>query len=173
MSKDYILPPSFCVTLSQLDKPQVLHVAVQFQALTGLRAGQISMITAQDLKSLTHLWAGPFKHRKVPIWLNIQQVPVWLIQAFMSFSKSDCTPILPYTPEQYKQKFRELTASYGLPHSSHAARHLFASFQRFLNVSLSRIQQGMTHEDVRSLQTYLHLLSKDNAKVILQNPKYF
>ena len=172
--KDHILPPSFLITMSLLKRPQVLHIAVQFQALTGLRGGQMSLITAEDLKRVHfYLWAAPFKHRLVPLLVDIRQVPQWLVQAFLSFSTEECAPILPYTPSQYKQLFKELTASYGLSQASHAARHTFASVQRSLDVPLYRIQQAMTHDNEKSLGTYLHPLIGKEMRVVLQHPQYF
>ena len=171
--KDYILPPSFLLTLRHLQQPQVIHVAAQFQALTGLRAGQMSLIYPSHLKSLGTMWGAPFKHMATPVILDIRHVPAWLVRLFLSFAKSDHTPLVPYTPTQYKQEFSKLTAAYGLKHTTHTARHLFASLQRFLNTPPALISQSMIHKQGSTLKSYLHAIPMVEQRVILENPNYF
>ena len=58
-----ILPPSFLLTLANLEKPQLLDAAIQFQALTGLRAGQMTMLMPAHLSTEGKLLIAPFKHQ--------------------------------------------------------------------------------------------------------------
>ena len=174
--KDILLPPSFLRTLANLSNPQMMHIAVQFQALTGLRGGQMVQVTPGHLKhylTTGKLWLTPFKHQTLPILLDISHVPSWLVSKFLALGKQDYVPILTYTVEQYREAFKRLTDSYHLPHTSHAARHLFASMMKFLNVIPARITQGMTHKAGTSLSPYLHAFSLAEQRVILDNPGYF
>ena len=133
----------------------------------------MSLITPGHLATPGKLWLPPFKHQPLPMILDIQQVPPTLVTSFLNLGSLDYIPILPLTPEQYKDAFKDLTATYNLPHSSHTARHLFASMQRFLNVMIARIAQAMTHKADTSLSPYLHAISKAEQSVILQHPAYF
>ena len=107
--KDHMLPPGFLIAMSKLQKPDQMQVAIQFQALTGLRGGQMSLLTPLDFAPSEGFWAAPCH-----IYVDHRHVPVWLIRAFVAFATSDYAPILPYTPTQYQQHFKSLTASYGL-----------------------------------------------------------
>ena len=63
-SEVHILPPSFLITLSLLQKPQLIHLAVQLQALLGLRAGQMCLLTPMHLATESMLLVPPFKHQR-------------------------------------------------------------------------------------------------------------
>lgn len=168
-----ILPPSFLVTLKNLQQPQLIHLAVQMQALTGLRAGQLSLLTPANLGTQGKLWLAPFKHQQLPAILDIRHVPEWLVRALLLHRQEDYTPILPWTPDQYKAKFKQLTGIYKLPQASHSARHTFASVQKFLNTPASMIGKALTHSAAKTQHVYLHPLSPMEQKVVLENGAYF
>ena len=172
-SLENMLPPSFLISLSLLEKPQLIHIAVQLQAATGLRAGQMTMINPMHLLTLGQLIAPPFKRQKHTVLLSIEHVPIWLIRAFLSYKKNDFSPIMPWTTPQYQAKFKELCSTYGLSHTTHAARHCYASVHRFLNEPLPMISQILIHKGERTLDTYLHSISKEEQHVIQSHPDYF
>ena len=109
----------------------------------------------------------------LPVLLDISHVPSWLVTKTLEQGTLSYSPILAMTSKQYKDQFKDLTASYGLPYSSHAARHLFASLMKFLNVLRSRISQAMIHDAESSLKPYLHAFTDAEQRVILANPDYF
>ena len=172
-TRSLILPAWYLVSLKNLQQPQVLTSAVQLQTLTGLRAGQMSKILPTHLATVGKLWIAPFKHCLHAQILDIAQVPTWLVSLFLSFKTTEHTPVLPWTPAQYKAQYKKLTAAYDLPQSSHASRHTFATIQRFLNVPLPRISQAMSHKAGKTLQVYLHALPVQDQKVVLENLDYF
>jgi len=172
-SKKNMLPPSFLISLSLLEQPQLIHIAVQMQAAIGLRAGQVCMITPLHLVTQGMLLAPPFKRQKLTMLLNIEHVPEWLIKAFLSFQKNGFSPIIPWTPPQYRAKFKELCASYRLPHTSHAARHTYASVHRFLGEPLPLISQLLIHKGLKTIDTYLHPLTVAEQDIVRANPDYF
>ena len=169
----YILPAAFLIALKNLSKPGLMHVACQFQTLTGLRAGQMSLLLPKHLETPGLIWMLPFKHQHHTQVLDISHVPTWLVTALLAFKSSDFTPILPYTKQQYLTHYKQLTGSFNLPHSSHASRHTFATIHRFLGDPLPRISQAMTHQGLKTINTYLHALSAEDEKIILQFPDYF
>ena len=171
--KDLILPPSYILTLSKLQQPQVLHVAVQFQVLSGLRVGQMSLLLPSHLATPDRIWLPPFKHQPLPRLVDIRHIPKALVQQLLAYSTSKYTPILPWTPEQYKLRFQQLAATYGLKKTSHSARHSFASIQRFLNVPTAAISRALTHEQGKSVATYLHAIPIPEQQVILDHLDYF
>ena len=171
--KDHILPPSFLLALSHLQQPTVLTTAIQFQALAGLRAAQVSHLLPPHLATPGKLWVAPCKHTQIPVILDISHIPAWLVTLFLSFAKSNHTPLVPMTPAQYKQEFRKLTASYGLKHTTHTARHFFASLQRFLNVPPAKISQALIHATLSTVMQYIHAMTVEQQRVILSNPQYF
>jgi len=168
-----ILPPSFLLTLANLEKPQLLEAAIQFQALTGLRAGQMTILMPAHLATEGKLMIVPFKHQTLPQVVDIHHVPRWLVLLLLSFKKSMFTPILPWTPAQYQLLFSRLTSAYKLKLSTHSARHTFASVMKFLAVPLSVIATSMTHKQAKTLTPYLHALSPDEQQVVLAHPQYF
>ena len=171
--KSVILPAWFIITLKNLEHPQMIHTAVQFQTLTGLRAGQMSLIMPAHLQTVGRLWIAPFKHCDHAQILDITHVPAWLTKRFLSTKTPVHTPILPWTPDQYKVQYKKLTATYKLPHTSHASRHTFASIQRFLSTPLPRIAQALCHKTGKTLPAYVHALSPQDQQVVLDNLDYF
>ena len=168
-----MLPPRFLIAMAKLHQPQIMHVAMQFQALTGLRAGMMSKLYPIHLQTLMKLWVAPFKFQQHPTVQDISHLPSTLVPQFLSFKTDADAPLLPFTPEQYKQLFKQIIHAYGLSCSSHSARHLFASLQRFLNVPQCRISQQMIHKTGSSLSSYLHTFPKAEQQVILNHPAYF
>ncbi len=168
-----MLPPAYLLTLANHTKPSQLELCVQFQALTGLRAGQLVLITPQHLLTEGTLLAQPFKHQKLTQVLNIRVVPTWLVQKFLSFATNPALPILPWTAEQYERKFKKLAAQYHAPQGSHAARHFFASLHKYLGDPLQLIARSMIHKEVESVETYLHSFTHAEQLLIMQHPDYF
>ena len=173
-SEKAILPPSFLITISLLENPHLIHVAVEFQAAVGLRAGQMVMVKPQHLTSSKgFMIAPPFKKQKLTLLLNITHIPEGLVNKFLSFSQNWFSPILPWTTPQYRAKFKELCAAYRLPHASHAARHTYATVHRFLNEPLGLIASVLIHKQEKTVETYLHTLSPEEMQVVLCHPHYF
>ena len=172
-SLENMLPPSFLISLSLLEQPQLIHIAIQLQASIGLRAGQMTMITPMHLLTPGQLIAPPFKLQKFTVLLSVEHVPVWLIHAFLSFQQNGFSPILPWTTPQYRAKFKEVCVTYKLPQTSHAARHTYASVHRFLNEPLPMISQILIHKGADTVETYLHAISLAEQKIIMEHPDYF
>ena len=168
-----ILPPSFLISLSLLEQPQKIHIAMQFQTAVGLRAGQMTMVARMHLLTKGYLICPPFKRRKHTVLLNIEHVPEWLIQALLSSSVNDYSPILCWTTPQYRARFQEVCKIYRLPNTSHAARHAYATIRRYLNDTYPMISQVLIHKGEKTLETYLHTLSAEEQAVIRANPAYF
>ena len=168
-----ILPPSFLISLKQLAKPLQIHYAVQFQSLTGLRAGQMTLVTAGHLATPGRMIVPPFKKMLQTTVLNIEAVPKWLVTAFKSFAINDYTPILPWTTADYRSRFRQLTKDFGLPQASHSARHTFCSVHCFLGDPLPIISHQMVHKTEKTLKAYSHELTHLEQMVVLQHPDYF
>ena len=171
--RPHILPPSFLLSLAHLHNPQLIHIAVQFQTLTGLRAGQMTQLKSAHLETPQRMMVLPFKFQLETVVLNISAVPAWLICAFKGFAKNPYTPIIPWTTKDYQTKFKKLTATYRLPNASHSARHTFCSIHRFLGDPHMLISAHVIHKQEKTLQGYTHLICHDEQQVILQNPAYF
>ena len=143
------------------------------QAAIGLRAGQMTMMSPMHLLTPGQLIAPPFKRQKLTVLLNIEHVPVWLINAFLSFQKNGFSPVIPWTTPQYRAKFKSVCEGYRLPNTSHAARHTYASVHRFLHEPLDQISELLIHKGTKTLETYLHPICIAEQQVIMQYPEYF
>ena len=168
-----MLPPSFLLTLAYLEQPQLIHIAVQMQAQLGLRAGQMVLILPIHLKTPGRILVPKFKKQKHAVLLPTEHIPEWLLRAFLSYSKNDLVPILPWTGEQYRTKFKQLTATYQLKHASHSARHTFASVRKLLGDPLHIISCRLIHSSEKSVYNYLHELTDQEKHLVNANPAYF
>ena len=168
-----MLPPSYFLSLSFLQKPELIHLAVQLQAKLGLRAGQMTLLCGFHFATIGCLLAQPFKHMKSARVLPTDHVPQWLLDQFLTYSKDDLTPILPWTTAQYRAKFKALATSYGFTQASHSARHTFASVQMFKGDPLKVISFMLIHKGDKTVYNYTHPICAQEQKVIMRHPDYF
>ena len=98
--RNTILPPSFLLTLAQLEEPQLIHLAIQMQTMLGLRGGMMVLIIRAHLLTPGRLVVPPYKHTKHTTVVPTDQIPQWLLTAFLSYAKNDLTPILPWAGAQ-------------------------------------------------------------------------
>ena len=168
-----ILPPTFLIALHNLAHPQLIHLAVQFQALTGLRAGQMSLMVPAHFEFVDKIWVPPFKHQTKPVVRSLSHVPQKLIKDLLSYATDPFTPLLPWTAEQYRRKFKELTREYQLTNASHSARHMFCSVQLFINTPGTLVSTALQHSSEKTLKCYTHPLSDKDARAVCSHPKYF
>ena len=171
--KNTILPPSFLLALSHLEQPQLIHIAMQLQAMTGLRGGQMVLIIRAHLLTPGRLVVPPYKHQKSTTVVPVDHIPHWLLTAFLSAAKSDLTPILPWTGPQYRSKFKQVTTSYRLPQASHSARHTFACVRRILGDPLQLISTRLIHKQGKTTSNYLHPMPAQEELLVNSHPEYF
>ena len=126
------LLPSIVLRMFLLDEPTMMMDAILFQAFTGLRAGQMLLITPEHLPDLSYHIIPPFKHTRSTNMMPLQHVPAKIVANFLKHAKDPYAPILPMTAQAYKRRFVQTLATLDQHMASHAARRFFATYQSFL-----------------------------------------
>ena len=171
--RNTILPPSFLLTLAFLEQPQLIHLAMQLQAMTGLRGGQMVLIIKAHLLTTGRMVVPPYKHTKHTTVVPTDHIPQWLLSAFVSYAKTDLTPILPWTGAQYRARFKQVTSSFRLPQASYSARHTFACVRRILGDPLPVISARLIHKQNKTLYNYLHPMPAAEELLVNSHTNYF
>lgn len=167
------LPPSFLWSLSKLRKPSYIYICIQMQAKLGLRAGHFAILCPFHFTHATVL-LPPFKFQLTSVLLSIEHVPLWLLKAFLSPAKRGShSPIIPWSPEQYKKLFTKVTKAHHILCATHGARHTFATIQAALNTPRPVLAQHLLHKDVKTTFIYVHELSPEELAIIAAHPEYF
>ncbi len=167
-----VLPLSFLLALSKLLKPTLMQVAIQLQTLMGLRGGHICLLKPCEFIQRSVL-LPPFKHQKHPVLMSLSHVPVWLIEAYLSFQTSQYAPIIPWSAETYKKKYKALTKGYNLCKASHSSRHTFASIHAAKSTPLGIVACYMVHTRETTTKVYIHTLKPEDYQLLVANQDYF
>ena len=168
------LLPSMILRIFNLPTSTIIQDAILMQAFTGLRGGQMVLITPSHLLNGQHHLVPPYKRNNNTTVLSLRHVHPKILNNFLRHATTDYAPILPYTSMQYKDKFASAMKALGTVMSSHSARHFFATLHNFLKSPLQLIGDNLIHKNApHTTPTYIHALSTTEAKLILNNRHLF
>ena len=171
---DLLLPSHFLTLFfSKVSTP--MKDAILLQCSIGFRAGQMSILTAQNfLQNNTQLLVTPFKRCKQTAILPLSHVYPPLISNFLKHAPSPYTPVLGLTAAAYKTQFQLTMKQLGTKLTSHSARHFFSTVQKILGTHLMTIGHHLRHADPKgTTPTYCHELPAAEIQLLLKHPALF
>ena len=169
-----VLQPHVMLHLYSITCPSLMEVAILFQIATGLRGGQMVLITPNHIINKIYQVVPPYKHKKTSTMLSLEHVPPSIVTNFLHFAKAATKPILAMSGDQYKKKFTTTLLKLGYHLTSHAARRAFASIQNFHKVPIALIGAFLLHANpMTTTPTYIFDISVDEALIVLQHPELF
>ena len=168
------LPPSLVLRIFMLDQTTLMMDAILFQAFTGLRAGQMLLVTPEHIPDLLYHIMPPFKHTRATNMMPLHHVPAKIVTNFLRHAKDKFAPVIPMTAQAYKANFVKTMKSLDKHLASHAARRFFATYQHFLHSSINVIGNYMLHVNPKKTTVnYVGELPAAEANIILQHPEIF
>ena len=170
--KNKVLPVLFLLSLKGKYQPTLMEVSLQLQTMLGLRGGHFCLLQPCAFMGVS-LLLPPFKFQKHPVLVCIQQVPTWLVEAFLSFKTSQFAPIVPWSAAIYKSKYKSLTKSFNLCKASHSSRHTFGSIYAALGAPLPILARYLIHVRESTTRVYVHDLQPGEYQLVVSHPDYF
>ena len=168
-----IIPPTILWSMFNASKRSLILDAILYQAFTGLRLGQMLLITPNHILLNSRQILPPFKKCRITNCLPLHHVHPLIISRFLSHATHQDAPIISMSADQYAAAFASILKAYKVPTSTHAARHSFATIQSILKVPIEIIAQYLLHVSPLTTKGYLHPLSPSEVQAIMQHPELF
>lgn len=168
------LSPTVLLAIFNNPTPTKIEAAILFQAVTGLRAGHLCVITAEQLPNQQYMLVPPYKHRKTLTLLPLAHVHPTILKNFLKYSTNPSLPVLGMAPATYKSAFKKTMQAYGISRTTHTARHAFATIHYFLKSPVDRIGHYLLHQQPQQTTVaYIHDLSAAEGLTVMNNRHFF